>query len=189
MNKLLASVNTITELCQKYEQAFSARISQRLKEQLAAQENLWDRHNFSGHLTASAIVLNDQSEVLLIKHKFLGLWLAPGGHAGPYEMPAQTAAREMTEETGLEEFELHPWHLSSAIPVDIDTHPIPENAARGEAAHFHHDFRYVFALASSGANLLRMQPREVDATSWRPIDSLQGEYPRVHQRLHTLHLV
>lgn len=32
------------------------------------------------------------------------------------------------------------------IPIDIDTHPIPDNPKKQEPSHFHHDFRYVFFL-------------------------------------------
>jgi len=30
------------------------------------------------------------------------------------------------------------------IPIDIDTHYIPENKKKDERQHFHHDFRYIF---------------------------------------------
>ncbi len=176
----------VSERCHQYEQAFGTAISPRLKEQLAAKDNLWDRSNFSGHLTASAIVLSDRAEVLLIKHKVLSLWLAPGGHAGPFEMPSQTSARELAEETGLRGFELHPWHYVSGIPIDIDTHPIPENKARGEAAHFHHDFRYIFT--SSATDLLEIERKEVDAIRWTPLSGLEAEYPRIYQRIRALSL-
>lgn len=53
------------------------------------------------HNTASAIVLDDHDQVLLIHHNKLGQWLYPGGHIDPNEDPAQAAVREVREETGL----------------------------------------------------------------------------------------
>lgn len=43
-----------------------------------------------------------EGRVLLIKHKKLGLWLAPGGHIDEGETPDEAALRELREETGLE---------------------------------------------------------------------------------------
>lgn len=55
-------------------------------------------------VTADIVILNDQNEVLLVRrggHPFLGRWALPGGFANPNEPLAQTAARELFEETGL----------------------------------------------------------------------------------------
>ena len=38
---------------------------------------------------------------LLILHRRLGVWLPPGGECNPGETPAEAAARELFEETGL----------------------------------------------------------------------------------------
>jgi len=51
-------------------------------------------------LTASGVLVYEQ-KVLLIKHKKLGFWLAPGGHIDEDESPDQAAVREFWEETGL----------------------------------------------------------------------------------------
>lgn len=50
--------------------------------------------------TAAAWMLHEE-KVLLIHHKKLGIWLAPGGHVEEGEMPHQTAEREFYEETGI----------------------------------------------------------------------------------------
>lgn len=51
-------------------------------------------------LTASGFLVHE-GKVLLIKHKKLGYWLAPGGHVEDDELPHQAAEREVWEETGL----------------------------------------------------------------------------------------
>ena len=50
---------------------------------------------------ASAIIIKND-KILLIYHKKLQKWLAPGGHAESNETPPETACREALEETGLE---------------------------------------------------------------------------------------
>jgi 8-oxo-dGTP pyrophosphatase MutT (NUDIX family) len=46
-------------------------------------------------------VLVHKGRILLIKHKKLGIWLNPGGHIEPNELPHQAAEREFWEETGV----------------------------------------------------------------------------------------
>jgi len=53
------------------------------------------------HFTATGIVFNSNGEVLMIKHKKLGVWLPPGGHIDENELPCQAALREIYEETGV----------------------------------------------------------------------------------------
>lgn len=42
-----------------------------------------------------------RSQVLLHKHRKLGLWLPPGGHVELNELPDDAAVREVAEETGV----------------------------------------------------------------------------------------
>lgn len=59
-----------------------------------------DQHADPVHVTASAIVVGVRGTVLH-KHRLLGRWLQPGGHMEAGESPAETARREVAEETGL----------------------------------------------------------------------------------------
>jgi 8-oxo-dGTP pyrophosphatase MutT (NUDIX family) len=47
------------------------------------------------------VVFDDQGRVLLVQHTEGGTWLLPGGSIEPGERPADTAVREIWEETGL----------------------------------------------------------------------------------------
>ena len=51
---------------------------------------------------ASAIVLDDAGRILLHKRTDNGLWSIPGGSMEPGESIAETAIREVREETGIE---------------------------------------------------------------------------------------
>lgn len=119
--------------------------------QIANEDDLNNRKTLPGHITGSAIVLSeDRSKILLVHHKFLNRWLQPGGHWDPNEPDPWTAAkREAIEETGVEIAEMLPAEPDDPrIPFAINTHPIPENPAKGEPAHVHHDFRYIFIAAN-----------------------------------------
>lgn len=51
--------------------------------------------------TVATFVIH-QSKVLLLWHKKLQMWLPPGGHIDPNELPDEAAVREVREEAGLE---------------------------------------------------------------------------------------
>ena len=53
------------------------------------------------HATASVYIIQD-NKTLLLFHKRMGKWLAPGGHIEADETPEEAARREVLEETGLE---------------------------------------------------------------------------------------
>ncbi len=59
----------------------------------------------TGSIGASAAVFRSDGSVLIIeraKPPFSGVWSLPGGHIEANEDPAETARREVLEETGLE---------------------------------------------------------------------------------------
>jgi 8-oxo-dGTP pyrophosphatase MutT (NUDIX family) len=51
-------------------------------------------------LTACGFLIQ-QNKILLVLHKKLKLWLAPGGHVDEDELPHLAAEREVLEETGI----------------------------------------------------------------------------------------
>ncbi len=126
------------------------------------------------HFTASAVVLNDADEVLLVHHNKIGLWLYPGGHIDPDESPGEAAIREVGEETGIHaqvlgengfahaavQGHVPPW---SVIEMDVtDTK---------DGQHRHIDFVYV-CRASSGT--LAPQLEEVGGARWVAVADIAG---------------
>jgi S-adenosylhomocysteine hydrolase/8-oxo-dGTP pyrophosphatase MutT (NUDIX family) len=127
-----------------------------------------DRRNYIGHLTASCLIIDStRSEILLLEHIVLEKWLQPGGHFQTGDKTLiETALREAEEETGINKKDLlHiSVHQSSTVPLDIDSHPIPENESKNEEAHFHHDFRYLFLY--TGHEDIRLNPDESVGYKW-----------------------
>jgi ADP-ribose pyrophosphatase YjhB (NUDIX family) len=50
----------------------------------------------------SVVTRDDEGRVLLVQHENGLVWVTPGGAVEPNEVPADSAVREMWEETGLE---------------------------------------------------------------------------------------
>lgn len=115
-----------------------------LLDRLATPTGLLDRKDMRGHLTASAFVLRPSDRaVLLIHHRALNRYLQPGGHLDPDEHPLDGARREAHEETRLP-LGARVLDDGLAIPFDVDSHLIPARPTKGEGAHYHFDYRYLF---------------------------------------------
>lgn len=87
------------------------------------------------HVTGSAIVVGRRG-VVLLRHKRLGLWLQPGGHLDPGEMPWDGALREAFEETGLDVRFAGSGDDHVPPLVHVDVH-------QGGRGHLHLDLRYL----------------------------------------------
>jgi 8-oxo-dGTP pyrophosphatase MutT (NUDIX family) len=113
-------------------------------------------HFVPGHLTASAIVVDpSRTQVVLILHAKLHMWLQPGGHFEPGENdPSVAAAREVLEETGLKTR----WPGDAPLLLDVDVHTIP--ARKNDPQHNHFDLRML--LVAEG----QPQAAEVVAARW-----------------------
>ncbi|MGO4572930.1 NUDIX hydrolase [Microvirga sp. 2TAF3] len=159
-----------------------------LRSQIERGEDIHSRHTFPGHVTTSAMILDETGRyTLLIRHRSLGRWLQPGGH---YEMPDDleaSALREAVEETGLQDLALDPWHRATGLPIDIDSHRIPARPERQEPEHWHHDIRYVVRARSADA--LRPDFDEVEQAAWHPLSILQDIAPAAVRNMQRLGLV
>jgi ADP-ribose pyrophosphatase YjhB (NUDIX family) len=110
--------------------------------------------------TATTFVV-DQGRTLLLHHRKLGMWLPPGGHIDPHELPDQAALREVREESGLEVELLESGYVLG--PVRVLPQPycvLLEDIGPG---HQHIDLIY-FARVSGGT--LAPAEREAHAARW-----------------------
>jgi len=138
-------------------------------------QSIFLRSTSPGHITASAFVLN-ADRLLLLHHLKLNRWLQPGGHVEHTDASLPAAAvREVFEETGIRQADLTliPVAANPQVPLDIDIHPIPANLRKGEPAHFHHDFRYLFL--HTGDPAITIDANESHNFRWQPLDSLAAD--------------
>ena len=110
-----------------------------------------------------------QRRVLLLRHRKLGLWLPPGGHVEPNELPDEAAVREVWEEAGVR-CELVG---ERGLPVDYPRQLVRPAGIQLEnigTNHEHIDLIY-FARPLDGA----VEPKgngEGDLVSWYPLEGL-----------------
>ncbi len=113
------------------------------------------------HVTGSAIVLDGAGRTLLHRHKRLGLWLQPGGHVDPGEVPAEAALREAREETGVPVG--HPDDGPRLVHVDVH---------EGGRGHLHLDLRYL--LLGDGQAAFAPAAGESTALQWVATDEIDA---------------
>jgi len=119
--------------------------------------------------TASAFVVNDDSEVLLMNHSKLGKWIQPGGHIEGDETPDEAARRETREEVGLKIKFLEKADIESENsqnlpkPFNTNLHTISEN-------HMHCDFGF---LAKPVEEVESTHRHEHDGQKWFSAEELK----------------
>lgn len=141
-----------------------------LEEHIRKQKDYVSRSNLLGHVTTSALVLNDQNQILLIFHNKRKRFLQPGGHVENDTSLIESAIREVLEETNISA-NPHPKmlrkKLNNFIPIHIDSHRIPENVEKGEPEHWHHDYMF---LLNAENNSIQLDLNEVSEFAWVSLD-------------------
>ncbi len=126
------------------------------------REDACRRECVAGHVTASALVLDDSgSQVLLTLHPRLGRWVQLGGHCDDDDDDILAAAlREATEESGIAGLRIAP------ELVAVHVHPVM--CSWGVPTR-HLDLQFV-AHAPAGAQIAVSD--ESDDLQWWPADAL-----------------
>ncbi len=169
-------MQTLPDALNQYERTYpeESNVIARFRRLLEQPDAFW-RTCRPGHFTASSLILDDsRSLVLLVKHRKLGLWVQPGGHADGNPNLLAAALREAEEETGLRD-------CRAETPIlDLDIHPIP---VRGkESTHDHYDVRFLFFADSNRPLTIS---HESDDLKWIPIKELD-RYTRDESMLRML---
>jgi 8-oxo-dGTP diphosphatase len=132
------------------------------------------------HYVATGYIYDqDRARFLLIQHKKLGKWLAPGGHLEEGEEPHAGALREVWEEIGREGRVLD---LLATPEVDTPTVPqlpspfcllaetIPAGPRDGE--HIHLDFVYVIEIDPTAS--LNVSEAEIERAQWFALEEIDA---------------
>ena len=168
--------NSIKENLNTYLKFFpeEKKLFEKLQQQLHENQDVVSRTNSEGHVTASAMIVNQNKEVLVLFHNKLQKYLQPGGHIEEVDTYIEDSARrEAQEEAGIVNAKLDSWCTDNACPILIDTHYIPENIKKNEEHHYHHDFMFVYYVDSK--NII-LDEQEVSDFKWIPIkDVLVGD--------------
>jgi 8-oxo-dGTP pyrophosphatase MutT (NUDIX family) len=145
--------------------AGQAALREALLAYLAGRPDACSRSCASGHLTASALVVDDAVEhALLTLHPRVGRWLQLGGHIEPTDTTLRGAAlREAAEESGIAGLTI------SEEPVHLDVHPV--TCSLGVPTR-HLDVRYL-VRAPAGARAVRSE-ESVDLRWW-PLGELPDD--------------
>jgi 8-oxo-dGTP pyrophosphatase MutT (NUDIX family) len=158
------AVETLTGWRATSEAADLAR--KRTLELLAAGPVALTRAHRAGHVTASTLIVDERSWVLLCLHGRLGLWMQVGGHCEPAdETLAAAALREATEESGIAGLRLDP------DPIDIDIHPVRCAPGDGEPAGSSHHFDVRFLAVCPPGAVERISAESADL-AWFSADAL-----------------
>jgi 8-oxo-dGTP pyrophosphatase MutT (NUDIX family) len=129
---------------------------------LDARDDACRRECVPGHITASALVLDDSgSRVLLTLHPRLGRWVQLGGHCEPDDDDIVAAAlREATEESGVDGLRIDPGLAAIHVHGLTCSLGVPTR---------HLDLQFV-ACAPAGAQIA-VSDESVDLRWW-PADAL-----------------
>jgi 8-oxo-dGTP pyrophosphatase MutT (NUDIX family) len=116
-------------------------------------------------------------KVLLVKHKKLGIWMAPGGHIDEGELPYLAAQREFLEETGISGKVVSYLPLPEGknseylpMPFAINLHEI--NKPRGSGFCEQHYAWFYFIVPS--VTEFKRQEEEVTDIGWFSRDQIEG---------------
>lgn len=118
-----------------------------------------------------AVFVVHHDHVLLHPHRKLGLWLPPGGHIEPNELPDAAAVREVEEEAGITV------ELVGGYGVELDDPAAPRQLVRPQGiqledispGHQHIDLVYYARPAGTTGDAL---PEVIEDMRWLAMDDL-----------------
>ena len=148
---------------------FDAAARLRIEEFVRAHADCFERSLAVGHVTGSAWIVDPSRErCLLTHHRKLGRWLLLGGHCDDDPDVLAVALREAREESGLGALRV----LSSHI-FDCDVHEIPQRGS--EAAHFHHDVRFLLEADPDEPLVVSAESRALAWVALENVAKLSGD--------------
>jgi 8-oxo-dGTP pyrophosphatase MutT (NUDIX family) len=118
---------------------------------------------------ATFVVAGDR--VLLLFHRKLQMWLPPGGHIEPNELPDEAAVREVLEEAGIA-VRL----LPEIVPMPSGPLPLarPEGIQLERIGPDHEHIDLIYFAVPEGDMPIREHPREASRAGWYAVRELEA---------------
>ena len=144
--------------------AHEIEMRKRIIEFVETNSDCFERTLQTGHITASALIVNKQrTHTLLTHHHKLDKWLQLGGHSDGDTDTLNVALREAEEESGIKNI-----IAVSGNIFDVDVHDIPPR--KGEPEHFHYDIRFLFEADDSQHLTITSESKDL---AWIPLKDIE----------------
>lgn len=101
--------------------------------------NCYDRSNKQGHITAGALVCDENGNILLNHHKITDMWFQFGGHSDGNPNSFEVAKREVFEESGICDFIFQKEDI-----LDVANNLVDARPEKDEPEHVHYDINFLF---------------------------------------------
>lgn len=129
---------------------------------LRTQEDIFTRENRLAHMTASAWVVNERFDrVLMAYHNLYDSWSWLGGHADGEEELLSVALREVCEESGVKNVRPASEDILSLEVLTVDGH-----MKRGSYVSSHLHLNVTYLLIANDADALTIKPDENSGVKW-----------------------
>ena len=129
---------------------------------LRAFSDVFTRENRLAHMTASAWVVNERFDrVLMAYHNIYDSWSWLGGHADGEEDLLAAALREVREESGVQDVRPASEDIFSIEVLTVDGH-----RKRGQYVSSHLHLNVTYLLIASDTDTLTVKPDENSGVKW-----------------------
>lgn len=129
---------------------------------LRTQEDVFSRENRLAHMTASAWVVNESLDrVLMVYHNIYDSWSWLGGHADGERDLLSVALREVREESGVKTVRAASEEIFSLEALTVDGH-----VKRGEYVSSHLHLNVTYLLIADDGDALSVKLDENSGVRW-----------------------
>ena len=129
---------------------------------LSGVEDVYSRENLTAHMTASAWVVNEnRDKVLMVYHNIYHSWSWLGGHADGERDLLAVALREVGEESGV----IHVRPLSEEI-FSLEILTVDGHEKRGKYVPSHLHLNLTYLLEAREGDALSMKADENSGVAW-----------------------